>query len=166
MKQYLFLLFFLFVLTVGAFCQQQFKYEPDKMALLKPLRKPSIIYKEKIYIGSRQMKELFADEGTPEQISYLNRYSTNNTLAGIFGFIGGFGVGYGGVLVISGDKDGWPWLGGGAVVTLLAGLLQGSANKNLQIAVTTFNEDKSKKTSKVVLNAGLTTNGAGVQLRF
>ena len=115
-----------------------------------------------------RMKEAMAlMQNYPESLEYLKKARTNNTFAGVFGFIGGYLIGYPLGQSIAGGDANWGMAGAGAAVILVALPFHSAFKKNTQMAIELYNQaDYKTLNNDVQLNIGLVGNGIGLKVTF
>lgn len=103
----------------------------------------------------------------PAAFEYMQKGQKNYAPAQIFGFIGGFGIGYplGGVL--GGAKMNWTVFGIGFGFIAASIPFSNAYTKNAKTAVSIYNQGLQKTSyRKVQLESTLSANGIGIKARF
>ena len=103
-----------------------------------------------------------------QAFDYLKKAKTSNTLASIVGFAGGFCMVYPIAKTLSGQQANWTQFAIGCGLTAVYIPLVISTNKNLKLAVDTYNRSKvvSSNINEYELKFMLTQNGLGLILKF
>lgn len=101
----------------------------------------------------------------PEAFEYMQKAHMNYAPASIFGFIGGFGIGYPIGGLIGGAKMNWTVFGFGFIAASIP--FSNAYIKNSKTAVNIYNKGLQKTGyRKVQLESTLSANGIGLKARF
>jgi hypothetical protein len=152
------------LLTAGKLSAQQ-KMNPRLMNYLPNLKPNTIVYRDTVYSGYQAFRGLFQRTGDKEMMQYLQRHQTQKILGQVLGLTGSFVLVFGvGELTRSGGNTtvGWILAGTGFASAITGGYLAMSAQRNLQMAVTLFN-DKYRATA---LGIGTGYHQAGLVYQF
>lgn len=129
------------------------------------LPKPNnIIYHDTVYTGVRQFSSLFYRTRNPELIALLDRHQSNKIAGQVCSFAGTIATIIGVSYLSSADQKGLGWglIGGGFAATLTGGYLLLQGQRNLQMAVSLFNQ----KNTRVSLGLGTGVHTAGLVYQF
>lgn len=150
--------------AVGKLCAQQ-KMNPRLMNYLPNLKPNTIVYRDTVYSGYPAFRDLFLRTGDKEMQQYLRKHQTQKILGQVLGLTGSFVLVFGvGELTRSGGNHtmGWILAGSGFAAAVTGGYLAMSSQKNLQMAVTLFN-DRYRSTA---LGIGTGYHQAGLVYQF
>ncbi|MFN0016090.1 MAG: hypothetical protein ACKVU2_16225 [Saprospiraceae bacterium] len=154
------LLFFLLLEPVsGAFCQTQTDSIEVRKAFGTVFR-----YKGK-NLSPKQLHEMVAS--IPEANQSMEKARSNYTTANIFGFIGGFLVGWPLGTAIGGGDPNWGLAGIGAGFIVLSIPFSSAYNKHAKNAVNLYNSGpKHTGLPETELHIGMTDHGMGLRLTY
>ena len=104
----------------------------------------------------------------PEALTYYENGITNNNIAGIIAYIGGFGIGWFGLgPLLRGAEPNYEMLAVSSLVSLACIPFSISTNKNFIRAAEVYNEGVRKDNQRTsYLQVGFTQYGAGLQFTF
>lgn len=157
-----------FSLVLSAICFSSYgqqRLEPKAMNYVINPKTNNIIYNDTIYKGSAEFRQLFYRTRDPELIDLYQKHQANKIAGQIIGLTGTLATIFGISMVSSSRIDkgtGWALLGGGFAVTLTGGYLTFMGQRNLQMAVSLFNQQYHKTT----LGIGISNNNAGLVFKF
>lgn len=117
--------------------QEQLYFQGTKgLAFIPPLSRPALLYNKKMYVGKKQLQNLFLQFNNPEMMHYYVKYVNNKTAADVLSLSANFALPIANVIVTSKTgKLNW-WLIGSAVATSLVGnYFNIKAQSNLMQAV-------------------------------
>ncbi|SFE17301.1 hypothetical protein SAMN05216167_11115 [Spirosoma endophyticum] len=106
-----------------------------------------ISYQGKTIQKPKEILPIILQKESPEIVTAFNKFKSNRGAAQVFGFIGGFGIGYSLGSAIGGRKISGGLLAGGAGAIGIALLFGASANNALKQVVDLYNSTNSTKTS-------------------
>ncbi len=126
----------------------------------------SAVYEQNgIRLTPNQLLEI--TEVNPEAYKIMQKAKSNISTAQIFGYIGGFLVGYPLGTMIGGGEPEWAMAGIGAGFIGLSIPFSVAYKKHSKHAVAIYNEGINKaNTDKLDLSLGCTANGFGLKLMF
>ena len=150
----------------------QQRIDPSKMNYLFNPKQNSIIYRDTVYRGSKEFRELFYRTHDDLLISFYQKHQTNKIWGNAFVGAGTILTAYGVITLTSGNTPGkktnhtgaWISTGSGLLCTIFGGYLMMEGQKNLLIAVQLFNQRYAG--SHVTASAGLSASGASFTLNF
>lgn len=150
------------MLSISGIAQQ--KMEKDGMNYLIAPKPNSILYHDTLYKGSVQFKQLFYRDGNYELIQLFERHQSNKIAGQVFGISGTIATIVGLSMLSSGDNNSTAWLvfGTGFAATITGGYFTLMGQRNLQMAVTLFNQTHSKQS----LGIGMSKNNVGLVYKF
>ncbi|MFT6215682.1 MAG: hypothetical protein ACJAS3_002082 [Roseivirga sp.] len=133
--------------------------------------KPQLILEKGKVFGSQSNLTLKQAQGLmenyPEAYDYMKKARTNNTMASIFGGIGGYLIGYPLGQAIAGGDANWGMAGVGAGVILIALPFHSAFKKNANLSIDLYNKaDYKALNENVQLKIGLLENGVGLKVSF
>ncbi|MES2004270.1 MAG: hypothetical protein V4450_07100 [Bacteroidota bacterium] len=154
----------LVLLVAGISAQAQQKLDPKGMNYVVAAKPNSIIYHDTLFSGSRQFKELFYRTGNRDLIFLYDKHQSNKVAGQIIGILGTVATIIGIDRLSSADQKGLGWglLGGGFAATLTGGYLVVMGQKNLQMAVSLFNQ----KYGRAAIGIGASNQSAGLVYKF
>ena len=148
------------------FALATFSQQTDSIAIVKSFGGLSFV-KEGTTYQMGDLKDLVSTD--IEAVKYADKARTNNTFAFIFGFAGGFMIGWPlGTYLGGGDME-WSILAVGAGSLTVGLVFDSCAKKNARKAVEIYNNGLKAPAStslKAEFGIGLTGNGVGLTLRF
>ncbi len=159
MKSFFLLLISLCLLGITSNAQQ--RIDPKGMNYVVAPKPNTIIYNDTVYKGSSQFKQLFYRTHNYELIELYQRHQSNKITGQIVGVAGTIATIFGISRLSSSNTDkgvGWALLGGGFATTLAGGYLTFMGQRNLQMAVTLFNQQNSK----TALGMGVSNSQVGL----
>lgn len=125
----------------------------------------SIIYRDTLYRGSKEFMQLFYRNNDTQLMELYRKHQSNKISGQVLGIVGSFALIIGIGRVSSDNKDkgvGWALIGGGFVSTLTSGYLLVQSQRNLNTAVTLFNQ----RYNKTSLGIGISQQQAGFVYNF
>ncbi len=125
----------------------------------------SIIYRDTLYRGSKEFMQLFYRNNDTQLMELYRKHQSNKISGQVLGIVGSFALIIGIGRVSSDNKDkgvGWALIGGGFVSTLTSGYLLVQSQRNLNTAVTLFNQ----RYNKASLGIGISQQQAGFVYNF
>lgn len=125
----------------------------------------SIIYRDTLYRGSKEFMQLFYRNNDTQLMELYRKHQSNKISGQVLGIVGSFALIIGIGRVSSDTKDkgvGWALIGGGFVSTLTSGYLLVQSQRNLNTAVTLFNQ----RYNKASLGIGISQQQAGFVYNF
>lgn len=135
------LLFFCFAGTSYVSAQQ--KLAPGKMNYLIATKPNNILYRDTLYRGSKEFRQLFARTGDADLMRLYQKHQTTKILSQVLTFAGSFAIGFGIANVTSSNGDlktqGWILIGSGFVAATYGGYLTLKSQQQLLTAVELFN---------------------------
>lgn len=153
------------ILMIGFSSKAQQRIDPKGMNYVM-MRKPNnIIYHDTLYSGIKQFEQLFYRTMDIELIHLVEKHQSNKISGQILGIVGTIAtiIGISKLTSVDGDKGaGWALVGGGFAVSLTGGYLTLMGQKNLNMAVTLFNQ----KYHQAALGIGVAGNNAGLVYKF
>jgi hypothetical protein len=146
----LFILFFLWVTTEASaqkIIQETYYYNPKGFTFIPALKKPSIIYQGKLFVGRKQLTALFATVNNQELNAYFKKYKANKTASAILS-VASFGLSLYSILDwrASERKFNWYTFGGGLLLSGVSGYLDAKGNENLRNAAVVFDNATRRTT--------------------
>lgn len=119
--------------------QETFYYNPKGFTFMPSLKKPSIIYQGKLFVGRRQLTSLFATLNNEQLNAYFKKYKANKTAAALM-TIASYGLSlYSLIDWRANDKKfNWYTFGGGLLLSGAGGYLDAKGNENLRNAAIVF----------------------------
>lgn len=153
-----------FFLTNPSLKAQQ-RLEPGKMTYVISTKPNHIIYHDTLYQGSRQYKQLFYRTGNYDLISLYQKHQSNKVTGQVIGILGTVATIIGIRMVTSDNTNkgtGWILFGGGFAATITGGYLAVLGQRNLNMAVTLFNQ----QSGKAALGIGVSPRNAGLVYQF
>ncbi|MDE3253142.1 MAG: hypothetical protein KGO92_10080 [Bacteroidota bacterium] len=144
--------------------QAQQKLIPGGMNYLANPKPNTIIYHDSVFTGKKQFMQLFYRTRNQELIQLFERHQSNKVTGQVLGVIGTIAT-LVGVSRLSSTNDkgmGWVLLGGGFATTLTGGYLTLMGQRNLQMAVTLFNQ----KYANTAIGIGVSSARAGLVYNF
>ncbi|MFY7653211.1 MAG: hypothetical protein ACOVQE_10920 [Chitinophagaceae bacterium] len=150
-----------------AVTKAQQKVEKQGMTYVFLSKPNNIIYKDTVYEGAAQFKQLFLKVNDPLLLAYYKRHQTNKILGTTLSTIGSIGM-IVGIRNLS-DKStsttaGWVWIGAGLATSVTGGYLTTVSKINLFNAVQIFNRKYGYSPTAAI---GLTnTGGVGLTVQF
>jgi len=170
-KLYLGIVFIVLLAGSNRLGAQQ-RFDPSKMNYLFNPKQNSIIYRDTVYRGSKEFRELFYRTHDDLLISFYQKHQSNKIWGNAFVGAGTVLTAYGVITLASGNTPGtkinhtgaWVATGSGLLCTILGGYLMMEGQKNLLIAVQLFNQRYAR--SRVTASTGLSANGASFTLNF
>ncbi len=154
----------LVLVSMGFSAAAQQKLNGRAMSYVIMTKPNVIIYNDTLYSGSKQFSQLFYRTGNTELLHLYQKHQSNKIVGQILGVSGllcsVIGISY----LSEPDKKGlgWALLGGGFATTLAGGYLTVMGQRNLQMAVSLFNE----KYSRASLGIGVSKSSAGLVYQF
>lgn len=159
-----FLGFLLAVLLVQGLSAQQ-RIAPGQMHYLTNPKPNSILYRDTLYRGSKEFMQLFYRNNDTQLMELYRKHQSNKISGQLLGVVGTFAVIFG-IGRVSGDNQskgvGWALIGGGFASTLTSGYLLLQSQRNLNTAVTLFNQ----RYNKASLGIGISQQQAGFVYKF
>lgn len=163
MKKLIVITFFLFV---GMFSvQAQQRLEPGAMNYIVNPKPNMILYHDTLYRGRNQFEMLFYRTRNQDLIRLLEKHQTNKVAGQVLGVVGTLSLIFGISEVSSstGNKSaGWVMIGSGFATTIAGGYLTLMGQKNLNLAITLFNQQQHKS----ALGIGIGDKQAGLVYKF
>ncbi len=156
--------FLLAVLLVQGLSAQQ-RITPGQMHYIINPKPNSIIYRDTLYRGSKEFMQLFYRNNDTQLMELYRKHQSNKISGQVLGIVGSFALIIGIGRVSSDNKDkgvGWALIGGGFVSTLTSGYLLVQSQRNLNTAVTLFNQ----RYNKTSLGIGISQQQAGFVYNF
>lgn len=149
---------------IGISVQAQQKLIPGGMNYLANPKPNNIIYHDSVFTGKKQYMQLFYRTRNQDLIMLLERHQSNKVTGQVLGIIGTIATLVGASRLSStNDKGlGWALLGGGFATTLTGGYLTLMGQRNLQMAVTLFNQ----KYATTAIGIGVSSSRAGLVYNF
>ncbi|MBW0176298.1 hypothetical protein [Sediminibacterium sp.] len=138
--------------------------EPGRMHYITNPKPNSILYRDTLYRGSKEFMQLFYRTRDQQLISLYQKHQTNKITGQVLGVVGSFAMIFGISRVSSDDQKGlgWALIGGGFASTLTSGFLIMESQRQLNMAVTLFNQ----RHNKASLGIGITQQQAGLVYKF
>lgn len=149
---------------IGVSVQAQQKLVPGGMNYLANPKPNNIIYHDSVFTGKKQFMQLFYRTRNQDLIMLLERHQSNKVAGQVLGLVGTITT-LVGLSRFSANNDkglSWALLGGGFATTLTGGYLTLMGQRNLQMAVTLFNE----KYATTAIGIGVSSARAGLVLNF
>lgn len=142
----------------------QQRLEPGRMHYITNPKPNSILYRDTLYRGSKEFMQLFYRTRDQQLISLYQKHQTNKITGQVLGVVGSFAMIFGISRVSSDDQKGlgWALIGGGFASTLTSGFLIMESQRQLNMAVTLFNQ----RHNKALLGIGITQQQAGLVYKF
>ena len=163
MKGIIFLLISVCILTISSNAQQ--RIDPKAMNYLSASRPNNIIYNDTVYKGSRQFMQLFYRTHNDALIQLYERHQSNKITGQVLGVVGTLATIFG-ISMVSSDRTdkgtGWLLFGSGFAASITGGYLTSMGQRNLQMAVTLFNQQHNK----TALGLGISDSHAGLVFKF
>ena len=153
MKGIIFLIVILAAISFSSDAQQ--RVEPKAMNYLIGPKPNNIIYRDTIYKGSAQFRQLFYRADNPELIYFYQKHQSNKIVGQFIGLAGTLATIFGVSMVSSSRTDkgtGWALLGGGFAATLTGGYFTVMGQRNLQKAVNLFNQQHNTTAFGIVVS--------------
>ncbi len=157
---YLLLVFVIIGFSAGA----QQKLNGKGMSYVIMTKPNVIIYNDTLYNGSKQFSQLFYRTGNTELLYLYQKHQSNKIVGQILSVSGLLCTVIGISYLSAPDKKGlgWALLGGGFATTLTGGYLTLMGQRNLQMAVSLFNQ----KYNGASLGIGVSNSSAGLVYQF
>lgn len=155
----------LLLVLLGAFqSSAQQRLEPKGMNYIVAAKPNSIIYHDTLFSGSKQFKYLFYRTQDQQLIRLVEKHQSNKITGQVLGLIGTIGTIAGIRQLSRSDNKGMAWglIGGGFAMTLTGGYLTLMGQRNLQMAVTLFNQ----RHNQASLGIGVANRSAGLVYQF
>jgi len=163
MKRIVFLLISLCMLSISSNAQQ--RIDPKGMNYLIATKPNNIIYNDTIYKGSSQFQQLFYRTHNSDLIALYEKHQSNKITGQVLGIVGTLATIFG-VSMVSSDRTdkgtGWILFGAGFAASITGGYLTLMGQRNLQMAVTLFNQQHTK----AALGIGVSNSNAGLVYKF
>lgn len=115
-------------------------------------------------LTTRQLLDL--TQSNTEAFKEMNIAKNNFTAGSVFGFAGGFMVGYPLGASVGGGKPNWVMAGIGACLICVSIPFSTAYSKHARNAVRIYNSGKPLSMNKIDLKLNLTYNGIGVKINF
>lgn len=165
--KYSFILLLLFVYGFSQSLKAQELIDHNKMNYLFNPKQNAIIYRDSLYKGSEQFRQLFYRTGDIEIIHLYKKHQGDKIWGGILGVLGAFSTGFGVAYATSSSSSnnktvGWISAGSGLACTMIGGYLVQSGQRKLVQAVSIFNSRYNKMTAGI----GFSGNNAGLVVNF
>lgn len=154
----------LMMLLAGSMAHAQQPLNTKEMNYVIMSKPNNIIYHDTLYRGVKEFSYLFYRAGNPELIQYLERHQSNKIAGQVLGIAGTVASIIGISRFSSADQKGlgWALLGGGFAATFTGGYLLLQGQRNLQMAVSLFNQ----KNNRAALGVGTASHTAGLVYQF
>ena len=151
-------------LLAGFFVMAQQKLDPKGMTYVVAAKPNSIIYHDTLYSGSKQFKNLLYRTRNMDLVFLYEKHQSNKITGQVIGVAGALATIIGIGRLSSADQKGlgWALLGGGFAATLTGAYLAVMGQKNLQMAVSLFNQ----KYSRAAIGIGVSDRSAGLVYKF
>lgn len=158
------LFFCLLAVLFVQYLPAQQRLEPGRMHYITNPKPNSILYRDTLYRGSKEFMQLFYRTRDQQLISLYQKHQTNKITGQVLGVVGSFAMIFGISRVSSDDQKGlgWALIGGGFASTLTSGFLIMESQRQLNMAVTLFNQ----RHNKALLGIGITQQQAGLVYKF
>lgn len=157
--------YLLFLLLTGFFCASaQQRLDKKGMSYLVAPKPNTIIYHDTVFSGSNQFTQLFYRTRDPLLIQLVGKHQSNKIAGQVLGLTGTIATLIG-ISKLSGTDNkglGWALLGGGFGLTLTGGYLTVMGQRNLQMAVTLFNQRQNQSS----VGIGVSGQKAGLVYQF
>ena len=157
---------FLLLLSFAGFsAHAQQRIDPDGMNYLANPKPNTIIYHDSIFTGKKQFEQLFYRTRNQRLISLLDKHQSNKVAGQLLGVAGTIAAIMGVSRITSSQNEkslGWVLLGGGFAATITGGYLLLMGQRNLQMAVTLFNQQYHK----TAFGIGVADKRAGLVYKF
>ncbi len=160
------------IVWVGILCffststNAQQRIEPGKMNYVISGKPNHIFYHDTLYQGSKQFKYLFYKTRNDEIIDLYRKHQSNKVTGQVIGIIGTVATIVGLRIVTGSDRTdkgtGWLLFGTGFAASITGGYLTLMGQKNLNMAVSLFNQ----QTSRAALGIGVAPGKAGLVYQF
>ncbi len=125
--------------------QQLFYYNPKGLSFIPPLSKSGIMYDGKLYVGKKQLEQLFKNLNDAQLNTYFLKYKKNKSAANILSVVG-YILPIVNIAVSANDgKFNWWLFSGGLVAGGVGGYFNGQSQKNLLQGVLYY--DNNQKTA-------------------
>jgi hypothetical protein len=155
----------LLLLLLGALqSSAQQRLDPKSMNYIIAPKPNTIIYHDSLFSGSKQFEQLFYRTEDQQLIRLVEKHQSNKISGQVLGLIGTIGT-IVGIGQLSGkDNKGLAWglIGGGFAMTLTGGYLTLMGQRNLQMAVTLFNQ----RHHQASLGMGVSNRSVGLVYQF
>ena len=163
MKGIFFLLTGFLLIGFSAYSQQ--RIDPKGMNYIINSKPNNIIFRDTLYRGKKQFEQLFYRTQDQQLIGLLEKHQSNKISGQVLGFIGTIAtiIGIRKLSSTDGDKGaGWALIGGGVACTFTGGYLLLMGQRNLEMAVTLFNQ----RNRQAALGIGIAGKQAGLVYNF
>lgn len=152
------------LLTGGLQVSAQYRLEKKGMTYVVAPKPNTIIYHDSVFSGSSQFTHLFYRTRDQQLIRLVEKHQSNKIAGQVLGVTGTIATLIGISKLSNSDNKGlgWALLGGGFGATLTGGYLILMGQRNLQMAVTLFNQ----KQNQASLGIGVTNRAAGLVYQF
>jgi hypothetical protein len=149
---------------MGISVQAQQKLNPGGMNYLVNPKPNNIIYHDSVFTGKKQFMQLFYRTRNQELIRLFEKHQSNKVTGQVLGVIGTIAtlVGISRLSSVNEKGLGWALLGTGFATTLTGGYLTLMGQRNLQMAVTLFNQ----KYATSAIGIGVSSARAGLVYNF
>jgi hypothetical protein len=121
----------------------QLKTNPGQMNYLMGARTNNILYRDTVYRGSREFRQLFARTGDKDLMRLYRQHQTSKILSGVLTFAGTVFMAVGIGEISNGNSDlktsGWILTGSGFIIGTSGGYLTLKSQQQLATAVALFN---------------------------
>ncbi|HEX6913591.1 MAG TPA: hypothetical protein VF145_00025 [Chitinophagaceae bacterium] len=121
--------------------QESFFYNPKGLTFIPGLKKPSIIYQGRLFVGRKQLAGLFSHLHNEQLNFHFGKYKANKTAAAVLSIAGAALSVYSFIDWRSNDRDfNWYTFGGGILLSGASGYLDAKGNEHLRKAALIFDE--------------------------
>ncbi len=158
-------IFILLLSFAGFAANAQQRIEPDGMSYFANPKPHTIIYHDTIFTGKKQFEQLFYRTHNRGLIFLLEKHQSNKVAGQLLGVAGTIAAIMGVSRITSSQNEkslGWVLLGGGFAATITGGYLLLMGQRNLQMAVTLFNQQYHK----TAFGIGVADKRAGLVYKF
>ncbi len=159
------IVFALTLFLTNSSLEAQQRLEPGNMTYVISTKPNHIIFHDTLYQGSRQYKQLFYRTHNKDLISLYQKHQANKVTGQVIGILGTVATIIGLRIVTSDNNNkgaGWALFGGGFAASIAGGYLAILGQRNLNMAVTLFNQQSSKS----ALGIGVSPRNAGLVYQF
>jgi hypothetical protein len=124
--------------------------------------KKNEVYRNGWSLSHKTLKSIMNEY--PDSKKIMDQATSSYNTAQVFGFVGGFCIGYGVVSGIMGNKSGWAVAGAGVCVAFVSIPFSTAHKRQVRNAVDIYNDHLRIKPA--TLEVGTFSSGVGVRMRF
>ena len=134
---------------------------------MKFLSGGKVSYQDKIIQKPSELLPIISQKNSPEIMTAFDKYKSNRGISSVFGFIGGFGIGYSLGGLIGGKKIDGGLIAGGAGMIGIGFIFSGASNNALKQVIELYNGTSPTKVSiQPIFNYENSINQIGISVGF